>query len=207
MLAPKRRQLAASLAIVTLLIATLACNTFSSANPLVGTAQAVATQADELGDLAGTAQALATDVNLEDLAKTAEAVATEVNVDDLAATAQALATEASSNDLLATAQAAATSVAGGELPPNIPLPDVQTENLFTMEGIVSYSTPASFSEIVDFYKEAMLTEGWEFVANGSIETQGASILNYTRSDRDLIMTISEDTATKATFVQIIITNK
>lgn len=203
----KRRQLAASLAIVALLIATLACNTFSSANPLVATAQAVATQADELGDLAGTAQALATEVNLEDLAKTAEAVATEVNVDDLAATAQALATEASSNDLLATAQAAATSAAGGELPPNIPLPDVKTENLFTMEGIVSYSTPASFSEIVDFYKEAMLTEGWEFVANGSIETQGASILNYTRSDRDLIMTISEDTATKATFVQIIITNK
>jgi hypothetical protein len=203
----KRRQLTASLAIVALLIATLACNTFTSANPLVATAQAVATQADELGDLAGTAQALATDVNLEDLAKTAEAVATEVNVADLAATAQAAATDANLGDLAATAQAAATSVAGGELPPNIPLPDVKTENLFTMEGIVSFSTPASFTEVLDFYKEAMLTEGWEFVANGSIETQGASILNYTRSDRDLIMTISEDTATKATFVQIIITNK
>jgi|GEM_PF-2334268 len=207
MLATKRRQLIIALAAIALLVATLACNTFSSANPLVGTAQAVATQADELGDLAGTAQALATEVNLEDLAATAEAVATEVNLDDLAATAQAVATEANAGDLVATAQAAATSAAGGELPPNIPLPDVQTENLFTMEGIVSYSTPAAFDEIVTFYKEAMLTEGWEFVANGSVETQGASILNYTRSDRDLIMTISEDTATKTTFVQIIITNK
>jgi hypothetical protein len=201
-----------TLAILALLFATLACNALTDAvsqNPAVATAQVVATQAAEAGELFGTAQALATEANLGDVAATAQALATQANLGDVAATAQALATEANLGDAAATAQAAATEALGslGTPPPDIPLVEGETKDVFAMESLLTYSTPLAFDEVVAFYKEAMPANGWEFQKDSSLEMGELAVLNFTRSDRSAIVTISVDAANKQTLVNIVIAQK
>jgi len=194
MSSPTRRF--ASLAIAALLLATLACNALSEAisqNPTVATAQAVATAAAEAGELLGTAQAFATDANLGDVAATAQALATDANLGDAAATAQALATQ--------------TFGSLGTPPPDIPLVAGEIKDAFSMENLLSYSTPLAFAEVVKFYKEAMPTNGWELKKDGSLEMPELVVLGYTRADRDAIVTISVNPADKQTVVNIVVTKK
>lgn len=199
----------ATLAIIALLLATLACNALTDAvsqNPTVATAQAVATQAAEAGELFGTAQAIATEANLGDVAATAQALATQANLGDVAATAQALATEAHLGDAAATAQAAATQAFGslGTPPPDIPLVEGETKDLFAMENLLSFSTPLAFAEVVAYYKEAMPANGWEFQSDGSLEMGELAVLNFSRTDRTAIVTVTVDSATRQTLVNIVV---
>jgi hypothetical protein len=201
-----------TLAIIALLFATLACNALSDAisqNPAVATAQVVATQAAEAGELFGTAQALATEANLGDVAATAQALATQANLGDVAATAQALATEANLGDAAATAQAAATEALGslGTPPPDIPLVEGETKDVFAMESLLTYSTPLAFDEVVAFYKEAMPANGWEYLKDSSLEMGELAVLNFSRAGRDASVTVTINPTSKETSVNVIVIAK
>ncbi|MDW8326457.1 MAG: hypothetical protein RMK99_07820 [Anaerolineales bacterium] len=195
-MSPSHRRRFAALAIAALLLATLACNALTDAisqNPTVATAQAVATGAAEVGELLGTAQAVATDANLDDVAATAQAIATDANLDDVAATAQAMATQAFGGL--------------GTPPPDIPLVEGETKDVFAMEGILSYSTSLSFAEVVAYYKKAMPDNGWEFQKDASLEMGELAVLNFTRADRDAVVSISVNPTDKRTLVSIVVTQK
>lgn len=195
-MSPLRRRRLAAFAIAALLLATLACNALTdviSQNPTVATAQAVATEAAEAGELFGTAQAIATEANLGDVAATAQALATEANLEGVAATAQAMATQALSGL--------------GTPPPDIPMVEGETKDVFAMENILSYSTSLGFADVVAFYKKAMPDNGWEFQKDGSLEMGELAVLNFTRADRDAIVNISVNPANKQTLVNIVVTQK
>lgn len=195
-MSPIRHRRLAAFAIAALLLATLACNALTdviSQNPTVATAQAVATEAAEAGELFGTAQAIATEANLGDVAATAQALATEANLEGVAATAQAMATQALSGL--------------GTPPPDIPMVEGETKDVFAMENILSYSTSLGFADVVAFYKKAMPDNGWEFQKDGSLEMGELAVLNFTRADRDAIVNISVNPANKQTLVNIVVTQK
>ncbi len=183
------------LALIALAAALIACNAVTDLLPgdPVATAQAVATQANEVGEAVKTLEAAATELESSGLEATAEAFATQAGVGDVEATVNALATQA---------------LAGfGDVPPDIPVVDAETENLFAMEGVVSYSTPMEFAAVVEFYKTGMIEKGWEFVTNGSVETTDAAVLNYDKPDRSAIATISREPVSGKTFVQVLIQTK
>lgn len=195
-MSPIRHRRLAAFAIAALLLATLACNALTdviSQNPTVATAQAVATEAAEAGELFGTAQAIATEANLGDVAATAQALATDANLEGVAATAQAMATQALSGL--------------GTPPPDIPMVEGETKDVFAMENILSYSTSLGFADVVAFYKKAMPDNGWEFQKDGSLEMGELAVLNFTRADRDAIVNISVNPANKQTLVNIVVTQK
>lgn len=184
-----------AVALATLLLASLACSAVNDVLPgnPAATVQAVATQAEDVGDAVKTLEAAATEIGSSGLEATAEAFATDAGLGDLEATANALATEA---------------LAGfGDVPPDIPVVDAETENLFAMEGVVSYATSMDFDEVVAFYKTEMVEKGWEFVKDGSVETSDAAVLNYDKPDQSAIATISRDPASAKTYVQILIQTK
>jgi hypothetical protein len=188
-------QRAWAIALTTLVLATLACSAVNDVLPgnPVATVQAAATQAGDIGEAVKTLEAAATEIGSSGLEATAEAFATEAGLGDLEATANALATEA---------------LAGfGDVPPDIPVVDAETENLFAMEGVVSYATPMDFDEVVAFYKTEMLEMGWEFLKDGSVETTDAAVLNYDKPDKSAIATISRDPASGQTYVQVLIQTK
>lgn len=188
-------QRAWAIALIALLFTSLACSAVNDLVPgdPIATVQAVATQAGEVGEAMKTLEAAATEIESSGLEATAEAFATEADLGDLEATANALATEV---------------LAGfGDVPPDIPMVDAETENLFAMEGVVSYATPMDFDAVVEFYKTKMVEKGWEFVRSSSVETTDAAVLNYDQTDQSAIVTISRDSASGKTFVQILIQTK
>lgn len=203
----------------------LSCNTLNQVNQTSGTAQAIITQAQgvigEGKSLAETAQIFAT-VNGSKLLGTAQAYATQnpwvletarafvtQQGPALVSTAQALATQRP--DLLSTVQAAATQL--GQESPNTPpadipiLPTDQIESFYGDRNTVSYFTTRAYPEVVSFYKTEMLNKGWTPVAEGTVESDGLAVLNYTRLNTNSRLIISYNSASNRTSVMVTITPK
>ncbi len=198
----------------------LSCNVLSQVNETSGTAQAYITQAQgviEQGkDIAGTAIAYATE-NGSKLIGTAQAFATQnpwiletaqafvtQQGPALVSTAQALATQ--HPDLLTTVEAAATQI--GQESPNTPpadipiLPSSQIESFYSDRNTVSYFTPLSYPEVLNFYKTEMLNKGWTPVAEGTVESDNLAVLNYTRLNNNARIILSHNSASNRTSVMV-----
>jgi hypothetical protein len=208
--------------IIPLLLATLACRTFSRAGETyqeskdaieaIGTlARGVATQhpglletagafvLDEGRSLAGTAEAFAT--QNPGLLETASALAEEQGPSVLG-TAQALAT--GGPDLLGTARASLSSQAGNDDPlPGIPiLTSRPVEIHYSADQMLSYSTEGAFQETVNFYKSEMPAGGWDLDIAASLEGRNMVSLVYTRPQQSATITISFSETTGRTLVVI-----
>jgi hypothetical protein len=109
-------------------------------------------------------------------------------------------------DPLATAQALATQFASdsGELPEDIPLPDAELENFFTSANLVSYTVDMPFTEVLSFYEEEMIANGWSFIDEGSLVTTNTAVSNYQQVGRNALLTISGQADGNLTVVQIIL---
>lgn len=169
---------------------------------LLGTAQALATQAGEAG-LLETAQAFATEQGPAALA-TVQAFATEQGPSAIA-TAEAFATQQGPS-LAATASSYATQVAGsiGQLPPDIPIVDGEKDAFIQSLELVSYITALPYEQVVTFYKEQMLPNGWTKVDSGWVETGQASVLRYEKPDRQATVTITRNPLDGRTVVLVTI---
>ncbi|MBI3762755.1 MAG: hypothetical protein HY260_12980 [Chloroflexi bacterium] len=67
------------------------------------------------------------------------------------------------------------------LPPEVPVVE-PNENLISMEGNVSYLTPMSVDEVIQFYGERMLADGWQ--ADGeALVVAGVTYLYYRQGNR------------------------
>lgn len=183
-------------ALTVLLLMSLACSAIGDAiasNPAVSTAQSIATQAGELGELAETAEALATDVDLGDLSATAEALATEANVGDPQATAEALATE--------------PVIGLGETPPDIPILPGDKANYFATKDVISYGVDLGVADVLDFYKKEMTKNEWTLLEDMSVTMGDMAVLQYDKPQRLAIVSITKDPASGQTYVQIVIQPK
>jgi hypothetical protein len=202
--------------IAILLMITLACNLFSQAESLansaqqgrelIQTAQSLSTEVGSTGMLE-TAQAMATQVSESGLAETAQAFATEEGP-SFAETAQAVATQQGPG-LMETAQAMVTkaAVTFGDAPADIPVVGGEKESYFSTAELVSYITPISYSEVLNFYKEQMAVNDWIKADEGWVETESAAVLNFTKPDRFATVTISINPLDNMTVVMITIQPK
>jgi hypothetical protein len=187
----------ASLA-VTLSLACTLSSLGSQVSGIQATAQAIATTGGEIvatvkaiatqqAPLIATAQAMVTQQGPSALA-TAKAFATQQA--PLLETAKAYATE-HGPELLQTAQAAATQFAVGQPPEDIPILARETaENFFGSKDVVSYATALPSNAVVDFYKTAMLSSGWQEVRSEWTEAAGTAILKYEKPNRYALVTIT-----------------
>lgn len=209
-----------------LAIAGLSCNTINQIGRTSATAQAVITQVKGIAtqgeSLVNTAQAFATRefpglwdtaaayaTQNPGLVSTAQAFITQ-EAPKLASTAQAWATQ--NPQLRATGNALMTRAAGGEEAPQIPegipvLPADQIKNLYASPGYVSYFTTRDFKDVVNYYKGAMVANGWEIVPKGTVETDSVSVLNYKMPNRAASVVISQDLVGKRTAVVITLQQK
>jgi hypothetical protein len=178
-----------------------AVGTAVSGSDLLGTLQAAATQVDESGAVL-TAQAFATQEGSQLLA-TAQAFATQQGP-GLEQTAQALAT--GGPGLIETIQAAATQIPlpAGEPPPDIPMMQGERTDLITTAGLITYSTPAAFAEVVSFYKTQMPAQGWALDSSETLELDDEVILSYNKVDRSATVNITPSLFGSGTVVVITI---
>jgi len=180
-----------------LLAISLACNLTSGLGDRIGaakgTAEFVATEIKQGRVLLGTARALATEVGSTGLLETAQSLATVAGESGLLETAQAFATDQGAAlietaqsfateeapGLAATAQAVATQLAAGfgEPPPDIPVVGGDKENFYASDTNVSYAIGIPYDEALDFYLREMPANGWQFIENDTVITDGAAILN------------------------------
>ncbi len=212
-----------ALVIVTLLIATLACQLVSEIGETKATVESVATEAKEGLNIIGTARALVTEVGGSEMIQTAQALATEVGESGVLQTAIAVATQEGPSvietakavatqegpGLQETAKAAMTQIAGSmdEAPPDIPIVNGETDNFLGNEFMVSYMTPLSLPEGVEFYKNQMPVMGWTFVDKGTVETENMAALNYEKPDRAAAITLQVNPLDERTIVLILISEK
>lgn len=189
---------------------------------LAQTAQALATQVDQAG-LDETAQAMASEAAAIGLDETAQAIATQVAESGLEETAQAFITQNAPGmvetaqamvtnqgaGLVETAQALATQAAAalGQAPAEIPIVPGDKDNYSASGLYVSYTTPLSFAEVLDFYKREMVNEGWNKVDLGSVETETSAILNYEKPDRKAAVVLETTATPPGTIVAITVQSK
>jgi hypothetical protein len=182
------------IAIVALLMASLACGTIGeviSNQPAVQTGEALATQADELGNLAETAQVMATEVDESGFVETAEALVTEVGDSGVVETAEAAATEIGL-DL-------------GEAPADVPLLEPDTNGLVANGALITYTTARTAADVKEFYATELPNNGWALSEGTAYEFGDLYTVTYTKDGRSALLTITAGTDGGATLVSIVIT--
>lgn len=202
--------------------ATLACNlvsTLQEARQLRETARIVETLAQ---DVATQAQELATSISESGALATAQAFATEEG-SSILATGEALLTEAARSGALETAQARLTEEGGEFLatvqavatqgftfsnpPEDVSIPqEPEVENLYATQDIVSYTIGQDFAAVLDFYKREMPANGWTAVSEGTLESEQAAVLKYTKDGRSATLSLSEGPQEGQTVVVITLVN-
>jgi hypothetical protein len=207
-----------------LLSITLACNFISGLSQDAQSARQTAEYAGtQVQVLATQAQGLATSVEESGYLKTAQAIATERGAEILG-TAQALATQAEErgvldtvqayvtqegSSLLSTAKAIATKgVHEGQAPEDIPIVDKATiQDFYTSESFITYMTSLDFKTMLSFYQKEMPANGWEAVAEGSIEASKSAHLNFQKPTRSASVTLNINPIDQKTIVVILLQNK
>jgi len=208
---------------ILLLATTLACRLVSGLGDSKATLESAATEAKEGMNMLGTARALVTEVGSNQMIQTAQALATEVGESGMLQTAIAVATQEGPGvmktakaiatqegpGLQETAQAAMTQIAGSmdEAPPDIPIIAGETSNFLGTEFMVSYMTPLSLPEVLDFYKNQMPAMDWTFIERGYLETENMAALNYEKPERSAAITLNTNPLDGGTVVLILLAEK
>lgn len=75
------------------------------------------------------------------------------------------------------------------------------QELFVLDDILSYQTTASFDEVVAFYQAEMPAAGFEPLADGTVLTNDAAVMQYSQGGQNYFVTISVDGDT--VYVQVV----
>jgi hypothetical protein len=210
------------LAILSLIVATLACNSLTAIGEdyeqVRSTAESIATQAQRM---ITQVEGIATEIGESDTLSTARAIATREGP-SLIATGEALATQAAEGGFLETAGAFITQESGdlmatiqaiepdaflpGNHPADIPLLAEETRSqFFANESVVSYVTTVGLQTAIDIYSTAMPFNGWEAISEGTVKTEDAAVLRYAKPDRLATVTLTTNPLNRQTVVLITIT--
>ena len=95
-----------------------------------------------------------------------------------------------------------TNTTGG--PEDIPVLEGANENFFASAEVVTYFSPATYDELVTFYKEQMPANGWELDASLSVEFGGTAVLTYKKDGRTATVAITPDTSSGKVIVAVAI---
>ncbi len=169
--------------LLVLLMAVLACTCNMSS---------IAERARQVESAAQTAQALATAG--QEIISTVEGSGIVLTADamGLMETMQAAITDIpeDGSNLIATAQVIITAGAYGEAPPNIPVVGGEISDFFGSDSLVSYTTPMSLDDVVDFYRNAMPNYGWGTGDDTTVLTSTYAVLSFKNADQRCTVTLS-----------------
>jgi hypothetical protein len=179
---------------------TLACNLLSNMQGDLGEARGTAAAiATEARGFVTQVEGLATEVDARSALATLESFVTQEGP-EAEATLKALGTKAAESNIYETAQAFVTqegpdllatvqAIATQGLQPNDPPDDIplvaqsNLKYLYATQSTVSYQTDLDYQTVLEFYKQEMPANGWEFDSQGSVETGNAAVLRYEKIDR------------------------
>jgi hypothetical protein len=63
---------------------------------------------------------------------------------------------------------------------------------FSMEGLVSYKTPSTINEAVEFYKTALTDDGWTNDAESEFVSEDTALLLFTKEGTELSLIIARE---------------
>ena len=177
--------------ISALVMVSSACNLIKSLNP----ANQVINEIEDL----------ATQIPMDEIQEGIEALSTDLpeGIGDIGD----LLNIGNLGDLEATAQALADQYEPSEIPPDIPVVEGPKENLFSSKGAVTYGTLLPFDKVVNFYKTEMPKNEWIPKGEGDVFADNVMIINFTKPNRDAIVTLSHENNTNLTIVLISIQPK
>ncbi len=72
--------------------------------------------------------------------------------------------------------------------------------------LVTYSSPSAFADVVQFYKDEMVNQGWT-LSGDPTEMEGLAMLDFTKDERKASVMISEDKDKNVTSVMINVTKE
>jgi hypothetical protein len=91
----------------------------------------------------------------------------------------------------------------GEAPLDIPIYNRdQAQNYFGSSQYIFYITPSDYSQILDFYKTQMVSNGWQYLESDSHEYANAAQLNYFKDNRIATINLSINPLNNTTVVVI-----
>jgi len=199
------RQSPIYLATLFIIIGTIACSISGIRQQVQSagqTADAVKTRVSGVktagGSLIDTAQAIETQGS--GLVKTVKAITTKGA--PLLSTIQAAMPDKSG--MVETAQAFIEGEAPtGEPPPDIPIFNRdQAESFYGSSQYIFYISPTDYNKVLDFYKNEMQNEGWQYLEDGSHEYAHAAQLNYYKDTRTVTIDLSFNTLNDTTVIII-----
>jgi len=171
------------LLVVAFLVAA-ACNLVKLANPV--------------DDIASEIEGLTTQIPMDEIEEGLENLATEIpsGLEDLGDVGDL-------GDMQATIEAFGT----GEAPADIPVVEAPKESFFGSEMLVSYATTMPFDEVLAFYQTEMPKNDWTSKSENDVFSEKVALLNFSKPDRDVIVTLSFDSEKEMTIVMVTIQAK
>jgi hypothetical protein len=180
-------------AISLLAIISLGCGLISQVNGLRSTAQSVGTVVEGGRELLGTGQAIATQADESGIIETLQAAATKVGESGLQETVQAAATQIEDAGLRETVQAMATDIfiAPEDVPADIPVIAGEKSDFVGSPQAISYFVKTDFNSVLSFYQQEMPARGWSKIDYGTTITDTSAELFYEKGGRRVTVFIAE----------------
>ena len=194
--------------LAVLLFASLACNAITGGGTTSGfqaTANAAFTQAASGAATAGaqgsSLEATANAAGTEAIA-TANAAGGDITGGDSTATPAADQPTEAPTDTTGGTGDGGNPVSGG--PQDIPVIGGDNTVLLATDQVVSYESKSDFATVVKFYKDEMPNNGWTQDSTTSVETANATVLAFTKDNRQAQVSITTDPTSQQTVVLITI---
>ena len=171
----------------------LSCSIVSRAGELRATGEVLATSVESGREMLGTGQAIVTKIDESGIKETMQAVATDIGESGVKETVQAVATDIDESGIKETAQAVVTDLPGftGEKPADIPVLSDGAKDMIASQDMVSYLSPGTFQEVVDFYEREMPLNGWSKIDLDSSIIENLATLIYEKSGRRASVIITQ----------------
>ena len=107
-------------------------------------------------------------------------------------------------DLDATVQALQEGFTSDEIPADIPVVEDLNEILFSSKNVVTYSTSMDLATVISFYQDEMPTYDWKVKEDLTEIHNETAVLQYEKSGRNAIVTLSSNMGDGFTYVMITI---
>ena len=184
-----KKSLSLLMVIMLLAASALACNTVmgGSADP-------------DLDDLQATADALGLDPDAEATIAAAEATAEALGVD-----VNGNGDDGNGNDNPDDGNGSTDNPFDGQGPADVPVLDTNAELLFADDASLTYYTDASIDDTVDFYRDEMVSAGWEASANGDNVFGEIASLQFDKDGKQALIAVTVDPTSDRTLVAITVT--
>jgi len=192
-----------------LMISTLACSLSGVRRQVQSVEQTAGAVRTDVGGIVSAGESIlstarAIETQRPGILETAKALVTRGA--PVISTVQAIATD--NPGVIQTAQALVNqNLPSGEPPTDIPIIDREnTSTFFGSSQYILYTTPVEYPQVLEFYRNEMLNNGWSYLEDDSHEYANAAQLDYAKDSRTASINLSKNPLNNTTMVAITLSN-